>query len=95
MCAVLLAHGAIWNPEEAYDLNCLRRLLLQCEPDVTIELLQLFRKYHACPAAHVHKLLGTPRMKDHLKLERNALLRLGIHLDAEWQGNRRGSRSQA
>jgi len=78
----LLAHGAIWNPDEGYDLNSLRRSLLECEPAVTIELLQVFRKHNACPAEPVHKLLGTPRMKEHLKPETNALLRLGIHLDA-------------
>ncbi len=64
--SVLLAHSAVWNPEEAYEMNSLRRMLLECEPDVTIELLQMFRKHNACPASQVHRLLGTPRMKDHL-----------------------------
>jgi len=77
----LLAHGAIWNPDEGYGLNSLRRSLVECEPAVTIELLRLFRQHNACPAERVHKLLGTPRMKEHLKPETNALLRLGIHLD--------------
>ena len=31
----LLAHGATWNPSEAYDVNSLRRTLLECEPEVT------------------------------------------------------------
>lgn len=78
----LLAHHAVWNPNEQSQINSLRRILLECEPDVTIELLKLFRSHNACPAEHVHKLLGTPRMKEHLKAESNALLRLGIHLDA-------------
>jgi ankyrin repeat protein len=77
----LLSHGAIWSPDSAYELNSLRRALLECEPDVTIELLQLFRKHCACPAETVHKLLGTPRMREHMKSEANALLRLGIHLE--------------
>jgi hypothetical protein len=93
--SVLLAHGAIWNPEEAYELNSLRRTLLECEPDVTIELLQLFHKHNACPAARVHRLLGTPRMKDHLKPAMNALLRLGIHLDAGGNASRQGPHSRA
>jgi len=59
----LLAHGAVWNPGENYDLNSLRRTLLECEPEVTVELLQMFRKHNACPAERVHKLLGTPKMK--------------------------------
>ena len=75
----LLAHGAIWNPD-TYEANSLRRTLLECEPDVTIELLQIFRKRNACPAEKVHRLLGTPRMKEHLKPKTDALLRLGINL---------------
>ena len=78
----LLAHGAIWNPGENHDLNSLRRTLLECEPEVTVELLQMFRKHNACPAERVHKLLGTPKVKEHLRPQTNALLRLGIHLDA-------------
>lgn len=76
---VLLEHGAIWNPDDAHHVNSLRKTLLECEPDVTIELLQMFRKHNACPAERVHRLLGTPRMEEHLKPEANALLRLGIH----------------
>jgi hypothetical protein len=83
----LLAYGAIWNPDEGYGLNSLRRSLLECEPAVTIELLQLFRKHNACPAERVHKLLGTPRMKEHLKPEANALLRLGINLNTRANAN--------
>jgi hypothetical protein len=75
----LLSHGAIWNPD-TYEVNSLRRTLLECEPDVTIELLQIFRKHNACPAEKVHRLLGTPRMKEHLKPKTEALLRLGINL---------------
>jgi len=78
----LLAHGAIWSPQDAYRVSSLRRTLLDCEANVTIELLQLFRKYNACPAERVHKLLGTPRMKEHLKPATEALQRLGIHLEA-------------
>ena len=77
---VLLEHGAIWNPEDAYHVNSLRKTLLECEPDVTIELLQMFRKYNACPAERVHRLLGTPRMEEHLRSHASGLLRLGINL---------------
>ena len=31
---------------------------------MTIKLLQIFRKQHTCAAELVHKLLGTPRMKE-------------------------------
>ena len=78
---MLVAHGAIWTPDDAYHVSSLRRTLLECEPSVTIELLHLFRKHHACPAELVHKLLGTPRMKEHLKAVAGGLLRLGINLE--------------
>lgn len=78
---LLLERGAIWNPDESYGMTSARRSLLECEPAVTIELLQMFRKHNACPAERVHKLLGTPRMRTHLEPVKNSLLRLGIHLD--------------
>jgi hypothetical protein len=77
----LLAHGAAWNPDDTYQVTSLRRTLLECEPDVTIDLFQMFRTHNACPAERVHRLLGTPRVKEHLKPKTDALLRLGIHLD--------------
>lgn len=91
----LLAHGAAWNPNDAYDLNSLRRTLLECEPDVTIELLQMFRKHNACPAERVHRLLGTPRMKEHLKAKTDAVLRLGIHLDTRPNASRHRQSNRA
>lgn len=77
----LLAQGAVWNPDEQGDLNSLRRTLCECEPAVTIELLHLFRKSNACPAERVHKLLGTPRMREHLAPESQQLSRLGLNLE--------------
>ena len=92
---VLLDHGAIWNPEDGYDLNSLRKSLLECEPSVTIELLQMFRKHNACPAERVHRLLGTPKMKDHLKAETYALQRLGIHLEFSTNAPKRAQHRRA
>jgi hypothetical protein len=77
----LVSHGAAWRPDSSYDLNWLRRSLEKCQPSVTIELLRLFREFNSCPAETVHKLLGTPRMREHLKSEEYSLLRLGIHFD--------------
>ena len=79
---LLLTHGAKWCPSEAYEMNTLRRSLLRCQPDVTIHLLQMFRQNNACPAETVHRLLGTPKMKEHMASEGHALVRLGIHLEA-------------
>ena len=82
----LLAHGAVWNPDD--NVTCLRRTLLEYEPELTIELLQMFRKHNACPAETVHRLLGTPRMKQHLAPQTAALLRLGIRLEGAFKRRR-------
>jgi ankyrin repeat protein len=74
----LKSRYAAWKDQ----VNSLRSTLLEYEPELTIELLQMFRKHHACPAERVHWLLGTPRMREHLKSQIGALLRLGIHLEA-------------
>jgi hypothetical protein len=87
---VLLEHGAIWNPEDTYQVNLLRKTLLECEPDVTIDLLQMFRNYNACPAERVHRLLGTPRMEEHLRSQASGLLRLGINLGSGPKTRRNG-----
>jgi len=86
--SVLVSHGAVWRPDDGYELTSLRRALQECEPGVTIELLQIFRKHNVCPAETVHKLLGTPKMRDHLKLEANALLRLGLDLKTKAIGKK-------
>jgi Ankyrin repeats (3 copies)/Ankyrin repeats (many copies) len=80
---VLLAYGAVWNPDDSYHVSSLRRNLLGCESNVTLELLQLFRKYNACPAERVHNLLGSPRIKEHLRPVVTAISRLGIDLNAK------------
>jgi len=77
----LLKFGAVWNPKEQYQMTSLRRTLCECEPAVTVDLLQLFRKYHACPAERIHKLLGTPRIKGHLAPESRNISRLGIQFE--------------
>jgi hypothetical protein len=74
----LLAHGAVWNPTETTSL---RRTLCNCEPGVTVALLQLFRKYNACPAERIHKLLNNPRIREHLAPESQQISRLGIQLE--------------
>lgn len=90
----LLSRGAIWNVSDAHEMNALRRTLLECEPDVTIDLLQLFRNHNACPAERVHSLLANPRMKQHLNSATNALSRLGIHLDRKTKAQAPGQRAE-
>jgi hypothetical protein len=74
---LLLAHGAIWNPEP-YQMNSLRKSLMAHDTSVTVDLLQLFRKHSSCPAALIHKLIGTPKMREHLASQSWKLDRLGL-----------------
>ena len=72
------ARGAIWNPNDQHAFNDLRRALYGCEPEVTIELLQIFKKHNACPQDRLKELLCKPRMKEHLASQTYWLTRLGL-----------------
>ena len=72
------AHGAIWNPNDQYAFNDLRRALYGCEPEVTIELLKIFKEHNACPQDRLKELLCKPRMKEHLASQTYWLTRLGL-----------------
>jgi hypothetical protein len=62
----LLEAGAEWRPDGDYEMNSVRRMLLRCEPAVTVALVKLFAKYKAAPAETLERLLDTPRMRGHL-----------------------------
>ena len=74
----LTAHGAVWNPNDRSAFNDLRRALYGCEPEVTIELLQILKKHDACPQDRLKELLCKPRMKEHLSSQNYWLTRLGL-----------------
>jgi hypothetical protein len=74
----LTAHGAIWNPNDQRAFNDVRRALYGCEPEATIELLQIFKKHNACPQDRLKELLCKPRMKEHLASQTYWLTRLGL-----------------
>jgi hypothetical protein len=63
---VLLEHGAQWRPDEPREIQWVRRNLLECEPDVTVELIEQLMKHTACTQDTIHDLLRTPAMKKHL-----------------------------
>lgn len=91
------AHGAIWNPNDQSAFNDLRRALYGCEPEVTIELLQIFKKHNACPQDRLKELLCKPRMKEHLASQTYWLTRLGLKYEEkrrskEWTPPRAPSR---
>jgi hypothetical protein len=78
---VLVEHGAQWKPDSPKDMNWVRRSLYECEPAVTVELLQLFLKNNACSQETIHELLRPPRMKEHLTSQTWHLARLKLRLD--------------
>jgi len=74
----LTAHGAIWNPNDQHAFNDIRRALYGCEPEVTIELLKIFKTHNACPQDRLKELLCKPRIKEHLTSQTYRLTRLGL-----------------
>ena len=62
----LLEAGAQWRPDDAYEMNSVRKTLYKCEPAVTVALMKLFAKHKAAPEELLEELLDTPRMRGHL-----------------------------
>ena len=74
---LLLEGGALWLPDDARELQSLRRYLYECEPDVTLELVQQLTKHKSCSEDTLHELLRTPAMKKHLSSEATRFVSLG------------------
>lgn len=45
---LLFEQGAQWRPDEPREIQWVRRNLLECEPDVTVELIEQLMKHRAC-----------------------------------------------
>jgi hypothetical protein len=76
----LVNHGAVRKPDNRWQVDCLRRGLYGAEPNVAVDLLEVFVKTKCCSEETLHDLLRTPRMRQHLKPSEQKLLRLGIDL---------------
>lgn len=63
---LLLEHGALLRPNNDKDLACARRSLFECEPDVTLKLVEGLIKRAACTPDTIQNLLRTPAIKKHL-----------------------------
>ena len=81
----LVEHGAQWKPESSREMNGVRRSLYECEPAVTIEVLQLLLKNNACSRDTIHELVRSPRMKQHLASQGWHLARLKLTLEKRKQ----------
>jgi hypothetical protein len=63
---LLLGEGALWRPDGSRQVTSVRRSLYECEPDVTLELVERLVKHAACTQDAIHNLLRTLAMKKHL-----------------------------
>lgn len=75
---LLLEQGALWRPDDKQQLTDARRGLFECEPDVTLELIEQMIKHEACSQETLNNLLGTPAIKKHLTPVTRNLARLGF-----------------
>lgn len=77
----LAEHGAQWKPSSPREMNWVRRSLYECEPAVTVEVLQLLLRSNACSRDAIENLLRPPRMKEHLASQTWHLTRLKLRFD--------------
>ena len=82
---LLLEQRALWRPDDKYQLTEARRGLFECEPDVTLELVEQMMKHGACDEALIHNLLRTPAMKRHLAPVSRNFARLGFDVRTKEQ----------
>jgi Ankyrin repeats (3 copies) len=82
---LLLELGALWRPDDARQLAGARRGLYECEPDVTLELVERLMKYTACTQDTIHELLLTPAMKKHLMPEARKFGLMGFDIRTKEQ----------
>jgi hypothetical protein len=77
---VLVNHGALWKPDSPREMDYVRRDLYRAEPEIALDLLELFVKTKCCSEETLHELLRTPRIRQHLKPLGKKLIRLGLDL---------------
>ena len=75
---LLLEKGALWRPDNAREVTSVRRSLLECDSDVTLELVEQLVKHTACTQDMIHDLLRTPAMKSHLEPVARKFDRMGF-----------------
>ena len=75
---VLLEAGALWRPVDARAINDVRRNLLDCDAEVTLEVIDALMKHNACPRETIEALLKTPAIKRHVAEIQRKLDRLGF-----------------
>lgn len=82
---LLLEQGSLWKPDDDHQLTAGRRGLFECEPDVTLELVERLVKHTACTQDTIHELLRTPAMKKHLTPEARKFGLMGFDIRTKEQ----------
>lgn len=82
---LLLEQGALWRPDDARQVSDVRRSLYECEPDITLELVERLVKHTACTPDTIHDLLRTPAMKRHLMPEARKFGLMGFDIRTKEQ----------
>jgi hypothetical protein len=91
----LAERGALWRPDDRTQVNGLRRTLLKCEPEVTIDLLKTLIAHEACSRDALRELLHCRPMAEHLSKQGWWLSRLKLLDIATYPGARNaGARGQ-
>jgi hypothetical protein len=86
---VLVETGAQWTPVDARAINDVRRNLLDCDPEVALEVIDALMKHNACTRETIDALLKTPAIKGHVAEIQRKLDRLGFDVRTKEQKNKR------
>jgi hypothetical protein len=76
----LMKHGATWKPDGARQMDSIRRTLYRADPELTVDVIELFVKNRCCAEETLQHLIRTPRMRQHFGLCEKKLRRLGLDL---------------
>jgi len=75
---LLLQHGALWRPDDRQAINAVRRNLYDCQPEVSLEVIESLLKHTACTRESIEILLKTATMHGHVASVQRKLGLLGF-----------------
>jgi hypothetical protein len=90
----LAERGAVWRPDDRMQVLNLRRTLLKCEPEVTIDLLKILIEHQASRRDTLRELLLCRPMAEHLSKQKWWLSRLKLTDLATYPRARNAGRDQ-
>jgi hypothetical protein len=91
----LLDYEALWRPDNVEQVAMVRRSLYECEPEVTVELIERLTKNKSCSAETVQELLRTPTMQKYLMPFVKKLASVGFDVRTSAQRSEDARRAEA